>query len=427
MKKLVALILTVILAVGAIFMVGCGNGNNGGDQTANSGSGGSSSTGSDQIQQVTTYPGVRSVRLSMGAMSETASTTTSTGEQTEAYSERTIIATILPTSALQQVDFTMSWQSNGSSEGIDEYLTLTQETDGSPKAVVRCTKDFSAKGAILITATARAGGLSDTLTATFLGVTREMNIELYGFVDDTRVSYEPDYSEERGYYYILPAVVSDYTPGVFGKPDYYSFLGGCNYYLNFIDFYGDQKGTGFVDVSLSSFGSVYLVPKNEVVLSSTGNPIVIRTPLHHLTNVFNSIDKSYDYGNGKLNQGFSFRPGYLYGETELDLASCLPSGGLLLDDGSNFDGRGVKIASDLVDLKNYTVVDYDMAVANSSFDEGIIGSYTGAEIKSLSEQSLKEVYYEMTFTDQDSKLFTSFRFWIELVPRSVDTGSDIIF
>ncbi|MBQ4097734.1 MAG: hypothetical protein IJC72_00355, partial [Clostridia bacterium] len=126
MKKLVALILTVILAVGAIFMVGCGNSNNGGDQTANSGSGGSSSSGSDQTQQVTTYPGVRSVRLSMGAMSETEATTTSTGEQTEAYSERTIVATILPTSALQQEDFTMTWQSNGSSEGIYEYLTLTQ-------------------------------------------------------------------------------------------------------------------------------------------------------------------------------------------------------------------------------------------------------------------------------------------------------------
>lgn len=427
MKKLVALILTVILAVGAIFMVGCGNGNNGGDQTANSGSGGSSSSGSDQTQQVTTYPGVRSVRLSMGAMSETEATTTSTGEQTEAYSERVIVATILPTSALQKVDYTMTWQSNGSSEGIDEYLTLTQETDGSPKAVVRCTKDFSAKGAILITATARAGGLSDTLTATFLGVTREMN---FGYIKypkgDEYVDCELNNTEERGDYYMLYTCYRTYNPGgTLGNNGNYTFSGYGLYSLKFIDFYGDQKGVGRVDLELSSTGYVYLMPRNEIVLSSTGYPIVIRTPLHWIGNVIDFED-SYNYNGGELVNSFGFCPGFLYGETVLDYASYLP-GGLLLDDGSAFDSRGVSVASDLSDLKKYTVVDYEIAYANGSFDEGVIGSYTGAEIESLSEQSLKECCYELKFVDEQTKLFTVLRFWIGVGVDSVDTGSDIVF
>ena len=403
MKKLVALILTVILAVGAIFMVGCGNSNNGGDQTANSGSGGSSSSGSDQTQQVTTYPGVRSVRLSMGAMSETEATTTSTGEQTEAYSERTIVATILPTSALQQEDFTMTWQSNGSSEGIDEYLTLTQETDGSPKAVVRCTKDFSAKGAILITATARAGGLSDTLTATFLGVTRDFDLSYDSSYYDNLVLMN---SEERG--------------------EYYMFNYGCldiEFEVDSIDFYGDTNCIP-VDVEFSASDTyVYVLTSLENV---TEYETVLKINLRSFAtqNFYEISDMNMQYvselGRKKSWISFTFNSGffdgYRYG-LEYVKVNCGSTGDVAI--------RG--LSDEIVPSQKYTIVDYDLAVTNDSIAEGVVGTYLGSEVMAMSEQALNEAYYELRVNDPQSKLTKTFRLWGRLPATSVDTGSDIIF
>lgn len=156
MKKFLTIILTVIIAVGAVFVVGCSS-----EQPSNT-----TSNNENALR-------VQSVRMSM------ASPMTVTGSDGTQYIEKSLTATVLPSTAPnRKVDFSVMWGENASraSEPISDYITVVQESDGSATAKVRCHKSFG-DDKIIIKVITRDGGFTDICTVSFVGFCSDIEFD----------------------------------------------------------------------------------------------------------------------------------------------------------------------------------------------------------------------------------------------------------
>ena len=79
--------------------------------------------------------------------------------------------------ANKKVDFSVSWGTapTHGSEPVENYLTVTPDSDGSTTATVTCKKAFG-DDTILITVTTREGGYTATCTVTFTGIADGISI-----------------------------------------------------------------------------------------------------------------------------------------------------------------------------------------------------------------------------------------------------------
>ena len=79
--------------------------------------------------------------------------------------------------ANKKVDFSVSWGTapTHGSEPVENYLTVTPDSDGSTTATVSCKKAFG-DDTIIITVTTREGGYTATCTVTFTGVADGISI-----------------------------------------------------------------------------------------------------------------------------------------------------------------------------------------------------------------------------------------------------------
>ena len=108
-----------------------------------------------------------------------------------------IKATVIPDDASNKaVDFSVEWgyATVHKDEAVTDFVTVTQEYDGSVNATVSCKKAFDTDK-IIVKVTTREGGFTAKCTVTFLGVATSMNISAS---DLTPIS-----SVERGVYYQL--------------------------------------------------------------------------------------------------------------------------------------------------------------------------------------------------------------------------------
>lgn len=206
MKKVLSIIFATVLALGAACMVGCANGESG------STNGGTPNNNAS----------VRSVRMVMGSPM---TLTASDGTQ---YVEKSLTATVLPSTADQRVDFSVAWGDGAAlaSESVTDYVTVTQTTDGSTSAKVRCYKNFG-EDTVVITCRTRDGGFSDTCNVTFIGFCSDVTIDVYG-AGLTKKS-----GETRGEYYELKTGTTYNIPiklgnifGYVGTSDLSVSLGG---------------------------------------------------------------------------------------------------------------------------------------------------------------------------------------------------------
>lgn len=79
--------------------------------------------------------------------------------------------------ANKKVDFSVAWGTapTHGSEPVENYLTVTPDSDGSTTATVSCKKAFG-DDTIIITVTTREGGYTATCTVTFTGVADGISI-----------------------------------------------------------------------------------------------------------------------------------------------------------------------------------------------------------------------------------------------------------
>ena len=79
--------------------------------------------------------------------------------------------------ANKKVDFSVAWGTapTHGSEPVENYLTVTPDSDGSTTATVSCKKAFG-DDTILITVTTREGGYTATCTVTFTGIADGISI-----------------------------------------------------------------------------------------------------------------------------------------------------------------------------------------------------------------------------------------------------------
>lgn len=108
-----------------------------------------------------------------------------------------IEAVVSPASAANKlVDYSVAWGTGASraSENVGNYLTVTQDSDGSTSATVSCKKAFGSDK-IIITVTTRDGGYTATCTVSFVGVASGMTV--------TSSSATLASSASRGSYYSL--------------------------------------------------------------------------------------------------------------------------------------------------------------------------------------------------------------------------------
>lgn len=234
MKKVLSIVLATVLALGAACMVGCANGESG------STNGGTPNNNAS----------VRSVRMVMGSPM---TLTASDGTQ---YVEKTLTATVLPSTADQRVDFSVAWGAGAAlaSESVTDYVTVTQTTDGSTSAKVRCYKNFG-EDTVVITCRTRDGGFSDTCNVTFVGFCSDVTIDASGAGLTIKTNISGEYYElKTGTTYNIPIKLGNIF-GYVGTSDLSVSLGGLEREIYF------EKG---VTNSLNRKGTLETYSLNEL-------------------------------------------------------------------------------------------------------------------------------------------------------------------
>ena len=130
------------------------------------------------------------------SMAFTAKSLAAANEKGQAVNVK-IKATVIPDDASNKaVDFSVEWgyATVHKDEAVTDFVTVTQEYDGSVNATVSCKKAFDTDK-INIKVTTREGGFTAKCTVTFLGVATSMDI--------TASDLTPVSSSERGIYYQL--------------------------------------------------------------------------------------------------------------------------------------------------------------------------------------------------------------------------------
>ena len=108
-----------------------------------------------------------------------------------------IQASVTPWDAAnQQVDYSIAWGAapTHGNEAVTDYVTVTQDLDGSLIATISCKKAFGGDK-IIVTVTTRDGGFTANCTVSFVGVASTISI--------TNSSLNPISDTNRGNYYQL--------------------------------------------------------------------------------------------------------------------------------------------------------------------------------------------------------------------------------
>ena len=188
MKRLLALLLCLMLSLGAIGLVGCddlGFKKKVEDIT------------DDIVQDVTSSgTSVRAIKLN-GFVASTYSGGTGESNEDPAYLSKTITATVLPATALnKKVDYEVVWADDAElkDEDVSEYVVAEQATDGSLTATIKCFQSFG-NDSIIIRCITRDGGYTAECIATYVGLITEMDI--------TSSALNVTHTAARGDYYEL--------------------------------------------------------------------------------------------------------------------------------------------------------------------------------------------------------------------------------
>lgn len=188
--------------------------------------------------------------------------------------------------ANKKVDFSVSWGTapTHGSEPVENYLTVTPDSDGSTTATVSCKKAFG-DDTILITVTTREGGYTATCTVTFTGIAD--GIEITGSTATKKSSsgrgeyYEVGTSKTYTFNISLTNAFDDVASDLSVKE-----IGGVGTMYFGDGSYNDGGYINFSNVAQKDIGDL----ADEFITSATisGNTLTIKTGSKILENYYSS-------------------------------------------------------------------------------------------------------------------------------------------
>lgn len=208
-----------------------------------------------------------------------------------------IEAVVSPASAANKlVDYFVAWGSGASraSENVADYLTVTQDSDGSTTATVSCKKAFGSDK-IIITVTTRDGGYTATCTVSFVGVASGMTV--------TSSSATLTSSTARGNYYSLSANKT-YTFNI-NLSNIYNSVGSSNLSVTLGgsgNLYFGKRSTN--DGGYYNYQDVYEQNMNDIVgnfitsATISGTTLTIKTgskPMENYYSSYTTDEWGYEY------------------------------------------------------------------------------------------------------------------------------------
>ena len=111
--------------------------------------------------------------------------------------EHTLTATVLPESAEnKEVDWSVAWAQTAISLNVEDYVTVTPQSDGSNVAIVACHKPFT--GNVIITVTTREGGFTAQCVCKYVGLPSAMEVDLSDLSMITDTDWNVDVVEVSG-------------------------------------------------------------------------------------------------------------------------------------------------------------------------------------------------------------------------------------
>ena len=200
------------------------------------------------------------------------------------------------------MDFSVAWGTapTHGKESVTDYVTVTQESDGSLNATISCKKAFGSDK-IIVTVTTRDGGFTANCTVSFVGVASTMSI--------TNSSLNPISDTKRGVYYQLGTNKTyNFTVNLgnifntVGSKNLTVTLGGVGEL-----YFGDE----FVDGS-SGMGSFSNMAKrkmsdivNKFISSATisGNTLTVKTASTVIENYYDEMIADTEYFLGTTYKG----------------------------------------------------------------------------------------------------------------------------
>lgn len=214
-----------------------------------------------------------------------------------------IKASITPWDAANQlVDFSVAWGTapTHGKEAVTDYVTVTQESDGSLNATISCKKAFGSDK-IIVTVTTRDGGFTATCTVSFVGVASTISI--------TNSTLNPISGTGRGVYYELGTnktynftVNLDNMFNTIGSKNLTVTLGGVGEL-----YFGDE----FVDGSsgMASFSNMAkrkmsdMVSKFITSATVSGNTLTVKTGTTIVENYYDEMVNDTEYFTGTTYKG----------------------------------------------------------------------------------------------------------------------------
>ena len=272
-----------------------------------------------------------------------------------------VLAIVEPANAINPaVDFSVSWPDFAPDwypEVVTDYVTVTQDSDGSRTATVSCKKAFRDYNVIL-KVTTRDGGYTATCTCQFIGIASQMELKI-GYVKGNDTVYlEPTSSAARGEYYELSE-----------KKEYFIQV--------LLDNSFDCVTSRSVDWSMKANGKLYF---GNAVDDGYGFLSFRNIELKDLNDCLNGMR----FVGVSKNSEYSFKL-TTYGTVEYSSAS-----------------------SEIVD-------GYYHYKDKCIFDEYNLGTGGELGVREKNEYNITEMpscYFELTITDSASGLCETFRFWI---------------
>lgn len=209
------------------------------------------------------------------------------------------------TAANKEVDFSTEWaiSSSRKDEKVSDYLTVTQDSDGSTTATVSCYKAFTGDK-ILITVTTRDGGFKAVCTANFVGIASDMTI--------TSAATKKTTADRGEFYELGTNKTYDFNinlANVFnsvGTPTYEITIGasGSLYFGNYHTAY-DSGLSHFTDIAVKPISEY----KDRFITSATikGNVLTVTTGEQSMENFYthmeiSSVDGVVNDGDCKYNR-----------------------------------------------------------------------------------------------------------------------------
>ncbi len=243
-----------------------------------------------------------------------------------------IKASVSPWDAANQaVDYSIAWgvAPTHGKEAVTDYVTVTQDADGSLTATISCKKAFDSDKIIVIVTT-RDGGYTAKCTVSFVGVANSIVIN--------NSTLNPISDSKRGVYYQLGTnktynfdIALDNIFGKVGSQNLTVTLGGSGEL-----YFGDEFVSG--DSGMGSFSNMAKRKMsdmvNKFITSATisGNTLTLKTGSTVIENYYDEMVNDTEYYTGTTYKGrYVFYDEYdLTGGKDYDInseanVSALPS------------------------------------------------------------------------------------------------------